>query len=69
MAEINMTVSEWGDCGIYVMELEFSKLLDVWIVGFLNWYLMSACAFISKKNTELASSLKIKQFEWNKKFI
>lgn len=61
MAEINMTVSEWGDCGIYVMELEFAKLLDIWM-AFLNWYLMSACAFISGKNTELPSFLNIKQF-------
>lgn len=62
MSEFNMTVSEWGDCGIYVMELEFAKLLDVCMIGFLNWQLMSACTFISGKNTELPSFLKTKQF-------
>lgn len=61
MAEINMIVSEWGDCRIYVMELEFAKILDAWMT-FLNWQLMSACAFISGKNTELPSFLKIKPF-------
>lgn len=56
-----MIVSEWGDCGIYVMELEFAKILDVWMT-FLNWQLMFAFAFIPGKNTELSSFLKIKQF-------